>query len=217
MGAVTADPRQNPDAAFIAELRTRFRVEPEIDRVLTRKMAQRGGAPYRPVTLDELAEALNHFLAGRLDQPFEVRDLRWMTGGSSKLQVFFALDWRGLDGTAVTDAEDRLALDEGELGPEDVRVRVGAERVDLADRFLWNTERLREEAGGLDAALVRAREHQRRPHVEGAQAARGGLGLVLAVERQRSLEVDRGERVGPVDGDAVAEKGDLHRTIPFAR
>ena len=101
MGAVTADPRQNPDAAFIAELRTRFRVEPEIDRVLTRKMAQRGGAPYRPVTLDELAEALNHFLAGRLDQPFEVRDLRWMTGGSSKLQVFFALDWRGLDGTAA--------------------------------------------------------------------------------------------------------------------
>ncbi len=101
MGLSAADPRQNPDAAFIAELRTRFRVEPEIDRVLTRKMAQRGGAPYRPVTLDELAQALSRFLAGRLDQPFEVRDLRWMTGGSSKLQVAFALDWRGLDGTAA--------------------------------------------------------------------------------------------------------------------
>ena len=99
MAAVTSDPRQAPDAAFIAALRARFPVEPEIDRVLTRKMEQRAGAPHRPVTLDELVDCLNRLLAGKLTQPFSVLEPRWLTGGSSKLQVAFSLDWHGLDGT----------------------------------------------------------------------------------------------------------------------
>ncbi len=94
------DPRQTPDAAFITGVRARFPVEPAIDRVLTRKMEQRGGPPHRPVTLDELVECLNHLLADKLDKPFKVMEQRWMTGGSSKLQMAFALEWQGLDGTA---------------------------------------------------------------------------------------------------------------------
>ena len=100
MGTPFPDPRQTPDAAFIADLRERFPTEPAIDRVLTRKMQQRAGAPHRPVTLDELTDCLNRLLAGKLDQPFAVLEPRWMTGGSSKLQVAFALDWHGPDGTA---------------------------------------------------------------------------------------------------------------------
>lgn len=99
MGARLPDPRQAPDAAFIADLRARFPVEPAIDRVLTRKMQQRASAPHRPVTLDELVACLNRLLADKLDQPFAVLEPRWMTGGSSKLQVAFALDWHGVDGT----------------------------------------------------------------------------------------------------------------------
>ncbi|MES2492985.1 MAG: phosphotransferase [Pseudomonadota bacterium] len=100
MAATTFDPRQTPDAAFIAGLRARFPVEPEIDRVLTRKMERRGGARHRPVTLEELAGCLERLLAAKLDRPFVVTETRWMTGGSSKLQVAFALDWHGVDGTA---------------------------------------------------------------------------------------------------------------------
>ena len=45
--AISSDPRQAPDAAFIADLRARFPVESEIDRVLTRKMEQRAAASSR--------------------------------------------------------------------------------------------------------------------------------------------------------------------------
>ena len=97
MPAPIADPRQAPDAAFIADLRARFPVEPAIDRVLTRKMEQRSGAAHRPVTLDELVDCLNRLLAGKLAKPFTVLEPRWLTGGSSKLQVAFSLEWHGPD------------------------------------------------------------------------------------------------------------------------
>ena len=104
MGAPLPDPRQTPDAAFIEDLRARFPTEPAIDAVLTRKMAQRAGAPHRPVTLDELTGCLDRLLSARLDRAFVVRDARWMTGGSSKLQMAFTLDWHGRNGRAERHA-----------------------------------------------------------------------------------------------------------------
>lgn len=89
------DPRQEPTPAFIEALRARFPTEREIDRVLTRKMRQRAGAPHVPVTLDQIVGCIEKLLAAKLDGPFAVRDPRWMTGGSSKLQIAFDLDRGG--------------------------------------------------------------------------------------------------------------------------
>ena len=92
------DRRQQPSASFIEELRRRYPTEPEIDRVLTRKMRQRGGEPHRPVTLPVLVSSLESLLRRELDQPFVVSNARWMTGGSSKLQAAFDLEWHGAAG-----------------------------------------------------------------------------------------------------------------------
>lgn len=92
------DIRQSPDQAFVETLRKRFPTEPEIDRVLTRKMTQRAGDPYVPVTLTQIVECSERMLKARLDKPFTVNSPRWMTGGSSKLQIAFDLDWHGPDG-----------------------------------------------------------------------------------------------------------------------
>lgn len=101
MRVATADPRQQPGEAFIADLRRRYPTEPEIDRVLTRKMRQRGGEPHRPVDLAQLGDSLTRLLESELDTPFELRRLRWITGGSSKLMAAFDLDWVGMDGKAA--------------------------------------------------------------------------------------------------------------------
>lgn len=100
--ASSPDPRQSPAADFVAALRDRYPTEREIDRVLTRKMLARGGPPHAPVTLGQLTDCLDSFLSARLDRPFAVRDARWMTGGSSKLQMAFALEWQSVDGTSAT-------------------------------------------------------------------------------------------------------------------
>jgi aminoglycoside phosphotransferase (APT) family kinase protein len=94
----STDFRQNPPADFIADLRARFPVEEEIDRVLTRKMCNRGGDPFVPVTFEQIRGCLQKLLAEKLDHEFSIQNARWMTGGSSKLQISFGLEWQGLDG-----------------------------------------------------------------------------------------------------------------------
>jgi aminoglycoside phosphotransferase (APT) family kinase protein len=95
MVAALQDARQRPSDAFIEDLRRRHVTEPEIDRVLTRKMRQRGGQPHQPVTLAQVKSSLESLLQRELDKPFSVANLRWMTGGSSKLQAAFDLEWHG--------------------------------------------------------------------------------------------------------------------------
>lgn len=86
--------RDRPDAAWIAALRRRFPCEPEIDRVLTRKLERRTGPGYQPRTLDELGAATAALIRARHGSDFELRGARWLAGGASKLQVAFELDWR---------------------------------------------------------------------------------------------------------------------------
>lgn len=93
------DLRDQPTAAFIAALRQQFRIEPEIDRLLTRKMQRRAGPPYQMVTLEQLTSCLTSFLTQQLVAPFEIHDARWLAGGASKLQMRFTLHWRGPDGS----------------------------------------------------------------------------------------------------------------------
>lgn len=100
MAGAPIDPRQQPGEAFIEGLRAAYATEAEIDRVLTRKMRRRSGAPHRPVSLGALVDCLESLLGRELDKPFAVSNARWMTGGSSKLQAAFDLEWHGMAGDA---------------------------------------------------------------------------------------------------------------------
>ena len=87
-----------PGEAWIAELRNRFPVEREIDRILTDKLRRRSGTGYTGVGLDEVSAKLKAFLAGQIDGDFSISDLKWLGGGASKLQTSFMLDRPGQGG-----------------------------------------------------------------------------------------------------------------------
>lgn len=90
---MTSIDKNRPSPEWIGSLRTRFCIEREIDRVLTRKMERRGGAGYSPISLPALSQAIEALLRTKLEAPFEILDARWLSGGSSKIQVAFTLDW----------------------------------------------------------------------------------------------------------------------------
>jgi len=85
--------KNNPSQAWIDSIRTRYPCEQEIDRVLTRKLLRRAGPAYAPVSLERLVSGLKGLLKKELNDPFEIREARWLTGGASKLQVAIRLDW----------------------------------------------------------------------------------------------------------------------------
>lgn len=67
--------------------------EKEIDRLLDRRMARRSGPPYKPVSLGELVEGTQSLLRTKLTEPIEISNPRWLSGGTSKLQMSFDLNW----------------------------------------------------------------------------------------------------------------------------
>jgi aminoglycoside phosphotransferase (APT) family kinase protein len=87
------DPRDAPSVEFIQNLRARHPTEPEIDRMLTRKMERRDGPSYSLVKLDTLKTSVAALLAQKIDGPFEISDERWLSGGASKIQMRFTLKW----------------------------------------------------------------------------------------------------------------------------
>lgn len=100
--------KNNPSPEWIQSIRKRYRVEKELDRVLTRKMERRGGPGYSPVALEKLIEGVEALLRARLEKPFfKLGDARWMSGGSSKLQMAFTLEW---DRPGVGPEKTRMVL-----------------------------------------------------------------------------------------------------------
>ncbi len=85
--------RDKPTREFIESLRRRYPIEPEIDRLLTRKMERRGGPSHRVASLATLSDSLLALLRDTLDDKFEVSDQCWLAGGASKLQMRFTLRW----------------------------------------------------------------------------------------------------------------------------
>ncbi|MGM7678604.1 phosphotransferase family protein [Microbacterium sp. A94] len=85
--------RDSPDASFVERMRERFPTEAEYDRMLTRKAESRADARQAPSTLEELRAALDAFLDVHVEGPHRVDDMRWLSGGASKLQVAFSLEW----------------------------------------------------------------------------------------------------------------------------
>lgn len=85
--------KNNPSPEWIESLRRRFPCEREMDRVFTRKLQRRSGPSYSPVSLETLCNSLRSLLLTELNDTFEIRDAKWLSGGASKLQVSLNLDW----------------------------------------------------------------------------------------------------------------------------
>ncbi len=96
--AAAADIRRKPTDAFIDEMRARFPTEREIDVVLTRKMHRRNGPSFEAINLETLIQGTHRLIADRLGYAVEISDARWLSGGASKLQMVFNLNWRGEHG-----------------------------------------------------------------------------------------------------------------------
>ncbi|MEZ5482566.1 MAG: phosphotransferase family protein [Porticoccaceae bacterium] len=89
MSAVLNDTRQHPSSEFIAGVRERYPVEPEIDRVLTRKMQGRSGAVFENIPLRQMEEATKALIGKYYQGDFSVMNVRWLSGGASKIQMAF--------------------------------------------------------------------------------------------------------------------------------
>lgn len=87
------DIRDAPTPQFIEQLRARFPIEAEMDRLLTRKMERRSGPPYAMVTLAQLTASLTGLLRHELRGRFEISNQSWLVGGASKIQMRFTLRW----------------------------------------------------------------------------------------------------------------------------
>lgn len=96
-----------PSEDFISSLRQKFPTEDEVDKVLTRKLRNRPTGEYRRISLEDMSERLHRFMTDMVYGDFSVRDIHWFTGGVSKIQIGFYLDW--VDGQGIR-REDRLVV-----------------------------------------------------------------------------------------------------------
>jgi aminoglycoside phosphotransferase (APT) family kinase protein len=87
------DHLDHPSPEAIDRLRAAFQTERETDELLTRKLQRRSGPPYRRQTLAELTQFLHAMLTHELGSGFEISGQGWFTGGVSKIQMGFTLDW----------------------------------------------------------------------------------------------------------------------------
>ena len=85
--------KDRPTKEWIQALRQRFVTEAEIDRVLTRRLEKRGGPGYTPVSIAELVSGVESQLRTKIEKPFKLDNARWLSGGASKLQMAFTLEW----------------------------------------------------------------------------------------------------------------------------
>lgn len=114
--------KDRPSEETIQNIRARFYCEPEIDRILTRKMQQRSGPGYQAVSLDQLVEGTRSLIAHSLEGHFEIRNPRWLSGGASKIQMAFSLRWTKPD-ESQTDTDLVLRMEPAESLNETSRLR----------------------------------------------------------------------------------------------
>jgi len=86
--------KNKPSPEWIESLRERFPIEAEIDRILTRRLKRRAGPSYAPLTLESMIEGVRALIRSDHSGPFEITQAKWLTGGASKLQMSFVLDWQ---------------------------------------------------------------------------------------------------------------------------
>jgi aminoglycoside phosphotransferase (APT) family kinase protein len=86
--------RDAPGADLGDRLAERYPTEREFEKMLDRKLRLRGAErPTGHSDLGSLERSLRGLLDAHLTSPYDVRDLRWLSGGASKIQMAFTLDW----------------------------------------------------------------------------------------------------------------------------
>ena len=118
---ITVD-KNNPPAEWIEHLRKRFPTEREMDRVFTRKLMRRAGQGYSPISLETFTKSLEALLRHELKDSFRIGDVRWLSGGASKLQVAFTLEWNP-PGTGRTVTPMVIRMEPAESIVETSRLR----------------------------------------------------------------------------------------------
>lgn len=113
--------KNNPSQEWIADIRRRFPCEPEVDRILADKLRRRGGPGYTPVPLDQLVEGTRALIAANIGTDFEIGEASWLSGGASKLQMAFTLDW-DQPGTGRTQTRMVLRMEPAESIAETSRL-----------------------------------------------------------------------------------------------
>lgn len=88
--AIARDRKQDPTQAWIDEVRARFPTERTIDEALTRKLLNRGGAPYRPTSREAVEGQLRAFFDDHVPGSV-IGDIAPLGGGASKEQYRFSL------------------------------------------------------------------------------------------------------------------------------
>jgi aminoglycoside phosphotransferase (APT) family kinase protein len=114
--------KNRPSHEWIESLRARFPCEKEIDRILTRKLLRRAGPPFTPVSLETLIEGTQALLRSKLKDDFTISEARWLSGGASKLQMAFKLDWNQ-PGVGRTTTPLVLRMEPSESNCESSRLR----------------------------------------------------------------------------------------------
>lgn len=94
--------RSHPTEDWIAQMRARYPTEPSVDEALTRRLRKRNlDLSYSSPALEHVEQRLTAFLTAQVDQPVTIRNLQRLTGGASKEQFVFDLDW-------IRDGEPRV-------------------------------------------------------------------------------------------------------------
>ena len=102
MNQIETIDKNRPTAEWIESLRDRFPCEPEVDRFLTAKLHERANPPYKPVSLEQLCDGFEKLLTANEITDFKINAPRWLTGGASKLQMAFNLEWHPSSDQRVT-------------------------------------------------------------------------------------------------------------------
>ena len=90
---VTDQDRDQPSDTLIERLRDQFPTEREVDDNLTRKMRHRTGPAFTGVSFEAMCGYIAALLKDHVCGDFTIAEQRWLSGGASKIQMAFVLDW----------------------------------------------------------------------------------------------------------------------------
>ena len=97
--------KDRPAVEYVEQLRQQYPCEKEIDHILTRKLQRRAGPGFSPIPLDVLVAGVEKLIKSDLGDTFKIDEPRWLSGGASKLQMAFDLEWHrpgvGFEKTAM--------------------------------------------------------------------------------------------------------------------
>jgi aminoglycoside phosphotransferase (APT) family kinase protein len=114
--------KARPSADWVEQLRGRFPTEREWDRILTSKQQRRAGPGYSPLPVADIVARMEALLRHELSEPFTITDAKWLSGGASKLQISFWLEWNK-PGVGRTNERMVLRMEPPESAVETSRLR----------------------------------------------------------------------------------------------